>query len=274
MITSKTYNGLSGTNYIQKPELAFAILYVVKRGGIQYDKYISGSSNRTYIHEVFSGKIFFDVPFDTPTPETVFVMFKSPSVFPECSAVSIPVQSLKNGIVGRSYSSSLLIFGTSPKTLNVLEKPTWATINFTLDKILKVTGIPDAVGEFDFQFEFDNCGGPQIFDYTINVYESTSNLSVSTTGFQQRITDITGITYTIISGSFPVRQGTFPPTMDAVFDDYTGVINVSVSGITFPKTLYLYKNAVEQEAIPVPSNGTYTFASASYLSTDNLQIIL
>lgn len=278
MIRSKSYTGLEGTDYIESNDLVLTDIYSVKRSGVGYDKNAPGDSSRMYIYHPALGRIYFQNEFNAGG-EKVFVIFKQTSTtigdIPGiCNPVSIPSQSLKNGIVGRLYNSSLLVSGSSPISHNVDDKPAWAEVTFTIERVLQVTGIPDAAGVYNFEITFNNCGGPETINTSMTVYEATSNLNVATTGFTQRITNITGITYTIISGSFPVRQGTFPPTMDAVFDDYTGVINVSVSGITFPKTLYLYKNAVVQEAIPVPSNGTYTFASASYLSTDNLQIIL
>lgn len=278
MTRSKSYQLAAGLDYIESNDLVMTTIYLVKRSGTQYDKNGVGDSSRMYIYNAPLGRVYFQTE-GNPGGEKVFVIFKQTSTVigdipGACNPVSIPTQTLKNGIVGRAYNSSLLISGSAPISHVVDSKPAWSEVTFTLDRILQVTGIPDAAGPYNFQFSFDNCGGPETVNYSMTVYDATSNLYVSTTGFTQRINDITGITYTIISGSFPVRQGTFPSTLEAIFSDYTGVINVNVSGITFPKTLILYKNAVVQESISVTSNGLKTFASASYLSTDNLQITL
>lgn len=278
MIKSKSYQLNEGLNYIESSDLVMTKLYAVKRSGLQYDANVSGASNRIYIYSKPMGRIYFESN-GNPGGEKVFVIFKQTSAdsgeIPGiCNPVFVPAEPLENGFVGRLYKDALLVFGTSPISFSVIDKPAWSEVIFLLYKLINISGIPDAVGTYTFQFSLNNCGGPYTITRTINVYDAASNLNVSTTGSPQRINSITGISYTIISGSFPVRQGTFPPTMEAVFEDYTGVINVAVSGIFFPKTLILYKNGIVQQSIPVPSTGTYTFSSASYLSTDNLQITL
>lgn len=269
MIRSKTYLGTSGQNYIQASELAFAIIYIVKREGLQYDKYVSGSTNRTHVHSESEGKIYFTVPF-APGGEKVFVMFKSvtPTVG-VCDPVFINSTTLYDAIVGNPYNYVMVLSGTSPFTLTGITKPSWSTVELFGTRFLRIAGTPTAIGTDNFSFVVGNCngGGSVLVSENLNVLADTENLTISRTTLLAGITAITGIDYVVTSGALPFGLG-------AIHDGYTGVISVTVSNVIFPLSLVLYKNGVVQETLPVTANGTYNFSSNTYLNTDEINIQL
>lgn len=282
MIKSKTYNGQAGLNYIQSPDLAFAKVYVVKREGLQYDKYVTGSTNRTYIHQDSLGRINFLNTF-AAGGETVFVIYKpisgtEPDVIPGvCVPVSYTPSVLLDAKVGKPYTRAYLLTGSPPFTLNVIDKPSWATASlYTISLFedyhyVRFSGTPTAEGTEDIDFEVSNCGGPPItVTDSFTVLPAVSNFTV-TKPFIGKINSVTGIEYLVTSGSFPM---TGVSTLTGVHGDYTGTITVSISNILFPMNLKLIKNGVELESIPIPSNGAYVFASQSYLTDDIIQIQL
>lgn len=282
MIKGKTYNGQAGLNYIQNADLAFAKIYAVKREGIQYDKYVTGSTNRTYVHQDSLGRINFLNVFASGG-EKVFVIYKPISgTEPEtppgvCVPVSYTPSVLETAKVGSSYTRAYLLTGSPPFILNVTEKPDWSyvflyTIGiFTEKTYVRLEGTPTAEGTEDIEFQVSNCGGsPITVTDSFTVLPAVSNFSVSKV-FISKINSVTGIEYLITSGTFPM---TGVMTLTGVHGDYTGTISVNISNILFPLSLRLLKNGVELEVKPVPSNNTYVFASQSYLTTDNIQIIL
>lgn len=275
MIKSRTYNGQAGLNYIQNPDLAFAKIYAVKREGIQYDKYVSGSTNRTYIHNASDGKINFVTAF-APGGEKVFVIYKPVSgTEPEtppgvCVPVAVLPSIMSDAVANEPYSHSFLLTGTRPFSLNVIQKPAWSTVTLSLFGRVTIMGTPDIAGPETLDFTVSNCGGSEPVTRNFSTLANSNNIFISSNSFS-RITDVTGITYIIMGGAFPVS---LVSSVSGIHNDYTGQIFVTVSHIIFPGTLILKKNGVELESKAVPSNGTYDFASQSYLSTDNIQITL
>lgn len=280
MITSKTYNGISGKNYIQNSELAFATIYVVKRSGIQYDQYVSGSANRTYVHDSSAGKILFPISFDPDNPEKVFVIFKTPSVAPEPEippGVCVPAgfvgdSTLPDGIVGVAYNKTINLSGTQPFTITPGSKPSWMAITNSADTISH-TGTPDVTGNPLVSYNIGSCGSSVLpFSQNITVYGPTANFYVSnlsTAGVV--ITKVIGLPRTLLTGTFPIH---YLSGVTGVHADYTGIVTVFITGIVFPFTLSLYKNAVLLEAITVTTDDSYSFAEQSFLSADQSVIIL
>jgi hypothetical protein len=266
----------AGTNYIGSSDLVYTTVYLVKRDGVQQDKYISGDGNRTFIYTPSEGRIYFSSEAN-PDGENVFVLFKKTSFIPDpipgvCTGVTIEDSDMPDAVVNVSYSKAFPLNGTAPFTLNVIQKPTWAAAHISLGGVVTVMGFPDVAGPETLEFSVSNCSGitdgPLLKTFT--TLANDDNLFISAPSIS-RITSVTGIPYVISSGSFPVYLSN---SIAGIHNDYTGVINVTVSAIIFPKTLRLLKNEVQQEAIAVTSNGSYAFASASYLSTDIIHIIL
>lgn len=274
MIKSKTYNGQAGLNYIQSSDLAFAIVYVVKRTGRQHDKYVSGSTNRTYNYQDSLGRISFDTAF-SDGGEKVFVIFKtSTGVEPEtppgvCVPVSITGLRTSQAVVGIEYIKNYYLGGSPPFTLNVTTKPSWATVSMISTTVVKLIGTPTTAGTESIVFSVSNCGTDDINE-TFEVLPMTNNFSVSN-AFFLTINSVTGITYYITSGHFPVSG---IGSVAGIHGDYTGTITVKVSNLSLaPRTLRLKKGIITLETKTVTANGDYTFASQSYLSTDAIFII-
>jgi hypothetical protein len=271
MITSKTYYAQAGLGYIYGPELAFAKVYVVKRGGTGQNRYVAGDPNRTFVHEESTGKIYFPDVFGTG--ETVFVIYKTVSTSPDpevCTPIEIQDTTMPDAIVNVSYSRAFPLTGTEPYFLNVISKPSWATVEISLGGVLTIMGFPDAPGAETLEFEITNCGGTQSVSKMFTTIANTENIFFVSGSFS-RITGVTGIPFTVTTGSFPVYLSN---TASGVHNDYTGDISVTVSTIIFPRTLRLYKNDVLMQSIAVTANGTYTFSSASYLESDVIKIYL
>lgn len=269
MIKSKTYKGQAGLNYIQSPDLAFAIIYVVKREGTQYDKYISGSTNRTYIHQDSLGRINFLNAF-AEGGEKIFVIYKEPSTVQECVAVAMEDFELPNALVGVNYANGFSVSGTSPVSINVITKPSWATVDILLYSVVVISGFPDVAGAETLEFELTNCGGTVSFLKTFDTLENSNNIFISSAS-SSKIQDVTGIPYAITSGSFPVYSGN---NITGVHNGYTGIISVTVSDIVFPKLLRIDVNGTTHDTESVPSNGTYNFATDTFLNTDIIEITL
>lgn len=277
MITSKTYYGQAGLNYVQSSELSFAKIIVVKREGVQHDKYISGSTTRTFIHTEAEGKISFPTPFGE-NGEKVFVLFDMPNA-PEpvdppgvCIPVVIPDVTFSDTIVGVSYSKVITLTGTPPFVLSGITKPSWMTITNSGNNITH-TGTPDAEGLQLVEYDVTNCSGSTAsLNKTFNVYTATTNFYVSnlSTGGVS-INSISGIGYVIQTGSLPI--GIYSG-ITGVHGDYTGKILFNISGITFPFSLSLKVNSIDIETIPVIADGDYEFSVQTYLSTDEIIIIL
>lgn len=268
MINSKTYNIVG--NYIQASELAYTTIYVVKKDGVQHDLY-NTDANRSYIYDSPNGKIIF------PTEgEKAFVIYKetSPVVGPipgVCEPVAIVSTTMPVGVVGTLYEYTVLLTGSQPRTLSNIVKPSWVEVfPYSLSGV-KVSGTPDTETTESVSFDVSNGCGTDSFSQSFNVISGTVNFFVGGRFFTSRINSITGPDYILTSGSLPAVG---PTAIEGVHDAYTGTITVIVQGIVFPLTLRLEVNGVLLEAIPVPSDDTYVFASQSYLTTDEISIIL
>lgn len=276
MIKSKTYNGQAGLNYIQSSDLAFSIVYVVKREGTQYDKYVSGSTERTYIYQNSLGRINFPNNF-AAGGEKVFVIFKTTTgTEPEnppgvCVPVEVEDSEMPDAIVNVSYSKAFPLNGSTPFTLNVIQKPSWSQVQVSLFGVVTVMGFPDVAGPETLEFSVSNCGGsaPTIL-HSFTTLANADNIFISAPSIS-RITSVSDIPFVITGGSFPVYLSN---SVSGIHNDYTGIISVAVTGIIFPKTLRLIKNGVQLEAIAVTSNGTKIFGSQTYLTADTIHIIL
>lgn len=272
MIKSRTYNGQAGLNYIQSSDLAFAIVYVVKREGTQYDKYISGSTNRTYIFQDSLGRISFPTSF-AAGGEKVFVIFKtSTGSEPEtppgvCEPVLLISTPMPLGMVGQPYEYTLLATGSQPRTISNIVAPAWASVYPYAINGIKVSGTPDTETTETVSFDVSNACGTASFSENFNVVAGTVNFFIGGRFLTAIIQSVTGPDYELTSGSLPAIANA-----EGVHDAYTGTISVGVSGIVFPVTLRLQRNGGLLEDIPVASNGTYVFASQTYLSTDEISI--
>lgn len=276
MIKSKTYSGTAGLNYIQDPELAFATIYVVKREGTQHDKYISGSANRTHIHDSSTGKISFPNTFNPL--ERVFVLYKTgngvepPTPPGVCVPVGVPGDGLPNGVVGQTYNYTIYLTGTTPIVVTPTSIPAWMTLTSSASSVL-LTGTPTTEQTETVQFTVENCSGSSAnFNQSFSVTDPTAVMTIyNNTVSGVFITSIGGISYTIQTGSLPIGNG---QSMAVVHPAYTGVIGVGISGVVFSYSLKLYKNAVLLETLPVTGSGGYIFASQTYLTSDVIEIIL
>jgi hypothetical protein len=205
------------------------------------------------------------------------VLFKKTTFVPDpvpgiCTPVTIEDSDMPDAVVNVSYSKSFPLNGTSPFTLNVIQKPTWAAVNISLFGVVTVMGFPDVAGPETLEFSVSNCGGsaPTVL-HTFDTLANSDNLFIHSYSYS-KIQSVSGVSYTITSGSFPV----FLPknTLRGIHNGYIGIIAVVVGTIIFPRLLNLTVNGSLAESIPVPTNGTYYFSSQTYLSTDIIQIIL
>lgn len=269
MIKSKTYNIIG--NYIQAPELAYTDIYVVKKDGLQQDLYHT-DPNRAYIYSQSEGKIIF-----LTGGEKAFVIYKesSPVIDPipgVCVPVSITPTVLSDAQIGVPYTRSYVLGGTPPYSLTVIDKPDWASVGLFTSSFVRLTGTPDVEGPASFIFSVSNCSGGStaVQDGSFNVLPLDGNLIIRSESFSI-IRSVTGITYVITDGFFPVTGAS---VVTATHGDYTGTITVRCMNISFPRVLRLKKNGATLETISIPSNGYYTFASQSYLIADLIEIIL
>lgn len=275
MIKSKTYYGAEGLNYIEASELVYTTVYLVKRSGIQHDRYISGDSNRTHIYSRPLGRIIFPNTFNSGG-ENVFVIYKDPSSSDDpipgvCVPVSNAGLSPKSGQVDIPYLHSIPLSGTPPYTLSNIDKPDWAAVAPFATYFVRITGTPTAAGNFAVSFDITNGCGFDSYEGNIYVRENTDNFFVERAYYYTTIHSINGIDYTITNGFVP---NTGFQNASGYHEAYTGVISVRVIGITFPLTLRLLKNEVEVSTVAVPSNGTYPFSAQSFTVDDQIKIIL
>jgi hypothetical protein len=105
----------------------------------------------------------------------------------------------------------------------------------------------------------------QIFAATTNFYVS----NISSYGVQINIVD--GVSYSIQTGTLPA---TYLTGITGVHGVFTAAIRVNITGLVFPQTLTLSKNSVILETLNPAIDGNYIFASQSFLSTDELVILL
>lgn len=278
MIKSETYQGIAGLSYIQDSELAFATIYVVKREGTQYDRYVSGSTNRTYIHDSSLGKVSFPTSF-SPGDEKVFVLYKigsgtEPPVIPGvCVPVAITATTLPDSVVIQPYSHTIYLTGTGPFVVTPVTVPTGMTLSNSGATIL-LSGTPTIAQTETLEFNVSNCsaGSTANFNQSFEVVNPDVIMNVfNNTVSGVFINSLGGIPYTIQSGSLPIGNG---QQLQVIHPDYTGGIGVGISGVVFPYSLKLYRNAVLLETLSVTGSGGYIFADQSYLTSDVIEIIL
>lgn len=278
MIKSETYQGVSGLSYIQDSELAFATIYVVKREGTQHDRYVSGSTNRTYIHDSSTGKVSFPTAF-TPGDERVFVLYKvgggaEPPIIPGvCVPVAVTATTLPNAIVNQAYGHTIYLTGTGPFVVTPVTIPTGMTLTNSLGTIF-LSGTPTIVQTETLEFNVSNCsaGSTANFNQSFEVVDPAVIMTIhNSSGAGVFINSMSGIPYTIQSGTFPIA---YLRVVSVVHPAYTGQIFITVSGVIFPYSLKLYVNDILIQTMAVGASGIYDFASQTYLSSDRIQIIL
>lgn len=267
-ISSKTYNGVAGLNYIDAPELAYTSVYVVKRSGTQYDLY-GTDLNRSYTYTRSQGRISFPLAFNEGG-EKVFIIYKETGVSDggvTCTPASLAYEDLPPGRVGQAYSSVIIFTGTPPMTLSGESVDPWVTLN-VVGMAVKVTGTPTTEGTSTISFNVDNCSASLPFTADIEIGPSVANFNVSNTS-TALITNVTGISYTITSGSFPVGD-----PLAGSHGNYLGAIHVTISGYSFQSTLTIYKNGVAQESLAVGSDGIYIFTPFTIFAANTINITL
>lgn len=276
MIGSKTYQGLAGLNYIQGSDLVLTDVYLVKREGTQYDKWISGSTNRTYVYNDIEGRVYFPTGFNAGG-EKVFVLFKKTTTVPEpipgvCVAVAIDTPTLPDAINGVPYSYSINLAGTAPFTISAITSPSWMSVTVS-GSIVNLVGTPDAEGTETIAFTITNCSGnTDSFTQDIDVLAASSEITISNNSASGVfITSVTGIPWTLYTGSFPLG---YPSNISGAHGAFTGVITVEVTGLVFPYIFKLYKNNILVNAFPTSGDDDYDFSSQTFLSTDTIQIVL
>lgn len=274
MIASKTYTGLEGTNYIQGPELAMTTVYAVKREGVLYEKYISGSSNRTHVYAPSEARVYFPINFNAGG-EKVFVLYKETSAVitpvPVCVQVSV-AGTLPNGIVGVLYSYVFSLGGTAPFSLTDVVADAEANVSLS-GSLVTVSGTFTSTGTKNIQFTVNNCSaGTETVNQSFDILAASSAITITNNSASGVfITAVGGIPWTLYTGSFPLG---YPSSIGGVHGAYTGVISVTISGMVFTYVLKLYKNGSLLQAFPVNTNTTHNFASQIFLSTDTIQIVL
>lgn len=254
-VKSKTWNTTPGLNYIQDSELAFATIYSVKREGTGHDNYVTGSTNRTYIHGSSSGMISFPNVFNPG--ERVFAIYKplnGTEPDPVCIAVGIS-DSLPDGLVFQQYNKVITLTGTQPFVLSNIVKPAWMTVTNSTNTIT-LNGTPDAIGSQSVSFDVTNCGGTEAFSDSFEVLQGTVNLRISNSVPGLTITNILNLEFVLVSGIV------FPPPftlMTGVHGAYTTDLQVLVTLSGFPCSMSLLKNNLVQQVVLIPSSNQYAF---------------
>lgn len=269
-IKSKTWNTTAGLNYIQDSELAYATIYSVKREGMGHDNYVTGSTNRTYIHTSSSGIISFPIVFNPG--ERVFAIYKPVGgVEPEpvCTPVEAITDTLPDGLIFQPYSKTIFLTGTQPFVVTNITKPAWMTVTNSTNSIT-LSGTPTALGTQSVSFDVTNCGDTVSFSDSFEVLTGTANLTISNSVPGSVINTINNLPFVLVSGIV------YPPP----FDVMTGVhgaftfppeVIITLSG--FPASMTFFKNGLSQQVVPIPTSGTYTFdLVTAWTSTDELLI--
>lgn len=272
-IKSKTWNTTPGLNYIQDSELAFATVYSVKREGTGHDNYVTGSTNRTYIHGSSSGMISFPNVFNPG--ERVFAIYKpmaGAEPDPVCEAVIAPVSgSLPTGINGQPYGQILGVVGTTPLVITNVTKPAWMTITNSGNSIT-FSGVPNVTGVQAVEFDITNCGGTVTFSDTVNILPATNTLTFQNQSPGTVITSVSNFNYVATSGLI------IPPPMQTtlgIHDVYAGVPTFTITIGPFPFTFRFYINSIPIQFINVTTSGTVTFnLVTSYNLSDDILIQL
>lgn len=278
MTVTKTYTLPAGQNYISSFDLIYTTIYMVKREGILHEPNSSSDPNRTHTYSPAEGRIYFPLP-GNENGERVFVMFKKTSFQQEpsdiCAPPNILMPSLPDGIANLPYNFSSLISGSKPLNIVINTKPDWMTIGISVMQSLVVGGIPDADGTFLVEFDvFNECGVDSISQEII-IAQNQNNIQVIANGNYKKITAVTGISFIVSEGVFPLSGGN---SVMGVHGGYTGIISVQVVASTFgfpyPLYLRLSKNGTLIESLPVTTTGSYAFSSQIFLDTDFIQIAL
>lgn len=278
MIKSKTYTGQSGLSYIQDSELAFATIYVVKREGTQYDKFIAGSTDRKYIYAESEGKISFPTIF-SPGDEKVFVLFKvgngtEPEIPPGvCVPVAIAPKVLPSAISGDLYRHTFQLTGTGPFVLNIISLPEPMTLTLSNNTIL-FSGVLTIEQVETLEFSVSNCSGGSTatFLQEFEVVPETTTLYVSNLAAAPvKINSVVGIPYTLLTAGFPVASFA---SVNGVHGAFSGPIEVNVGGSVFPGSLSLIINSVLIQTLTTSADGAYIFSAVTCSSTDIIQISL
>lgn len=205
------------------------------------------------------------------------------TVAPVCVGVAIsgaPVY-LPNAISGVDYNYVISLTGTAPFNISNIVKPAWMSIA-VVGSTVEITGTPaggDIGTGITVSFDLDNCSGGSTVSYadTIDVVAGASNGTFTATNeafgtsFIKKIQPDSPAFYTISTGSIPVLAGTFAAGLmaAAIATPITVTVVVDTS-----LQLILYKNATAIETIDVDSHGPYSFAAATFLITDNMEIKL
>lgn len=280
MLIARTYTAVNGLNFIQDSDLAFAVIIAVKREGTQYDAYVAGMTpNRSFVHESSSGKIIFPNVFDGGTEnEKVYVLFKPVSATPPvtppgvCVPVSIDAITLPDMVVGVPYSQTFNFTGTAPFTISGVTVPAGLALTNSGNTAL-LSGTPTTEGLALVEFDVSNCAGSTAsFNQAVNVFAAAVNFyvsNISSYGVQINIVD--GVSYSIATGSLPA---TYLTGITGQHGTFSTPIRVNITGLVFPQTLTLSKNGVILETLSPAIDGNYIFASQSFLSTDELVILL
>lgn len=273
MTVSRTYNVIG--QVVQAPELSFTEIYSVSLDGLGLEQY-TDNPNRSYIYNSSLGKITFPIP-----GEKAHVIFKNSSGIPTdptgvCVPPVVTSPTLPNGRVNVDYLFSFIVAGSSPLSVVVNTKPDWMDVTLNnVFKSMKLSGTPTDAGTFTVDFEVQNECGSDGHSQNIEILDNPNNLQISTTGNYKKIISVTGISYIISEGSFPMI-GT--SSVMAVHNGYAGVITVTIAASSFgwpyPSYLRLSKNGSLLESLPVSASGDYSFSSQTFLSTDFIQISL
>jgi len=183
-----------------------------------------------------------------------------------CTPVSIAGSpSLPDGIAGVAYSYVIGLNGTAPFSLTDIIKPSWMTIN-VVGGTIEFGGTPsgsDIGSDLPVSFTVNNCVSDTAdFSDTIDV----NNTRVTST--------MAGTTISGTYGGFtfgPMSPGGEQIGQHAGF---TGQICVTVGGTISvnPSNLTLHVNGVQVECIPVTATGVYCFSSATYTTSDFIEI--
>lgn len=119
----------------------------------------------------------------------------------------------------------------------------------------------------------------------IGVFSVTCNFNTTSTGgatgnlFINNQATAPAITAVHPSGAFTIESGSFPlnggdPDISASHGAVTTGWAVTITGVTDPCALKLYKNAIEIECIEVTVSDIFTFASVAFLAGDLIDISL
>lgn len=282
MIVAKTYIAQAGYNYIEDTqELIYVTIIQVKRSGIQHDKYIgTGDTSRKFTYDAGAGRVYFSIPFNTGTPETIQVIYKQNSGSPAppigvCTPIAPITGTLPNGAVGLPYNSTITLTGSEPFTISEESAPAGLTVSL-YGNIVTISGIPTTEETVAVTFKINNCtSGEQVYSQDVTIQPPVINFFVqNTANYGVQIVGVLYIGspwYTITSGSFAVN---YMQALQGIHSGWDSAISVEVFGIVFTQTLTLYKNGIAIEAKSVSVNEIVNFTPVTFLSSDEIKIII